>query len=146
MNRLVLSVVCLASLAACGGNDNAAANVAQGAGVPAPATPGAIDFTSPESVYAAYSAAADLGDKAAIDAVSLPTQRGQWQPLGTVSVNQRGYTLVRREDRSATEVHLHVVLKWWSESPCPQVLVLHEGKWYVDIQQTRLAMVRAKSG
>lgn len=132
MTRWMLLCLCLLALASCGGN--AAANtVAEGGGA---------DHSTPEKVFAAYSAATDLGDVAGIDAVIVPAQRGRTAGATGVSEANRGYTIVRREDRSATEVLLHVKFKMHDEV-IPHVLVLQDGKWYLDMLKTEDAIIAA---
>lgn len=134
MTRWMLWCLCLLALASCGGN-SATNTVAEGGGV---------DQSTPETVFAAYSAAVDLGDEAGIKRVMVPAQRDMMSGATGVPEANRGYTIVRREDRSASEVWLHVKFKTHDEV-MPQVMVLQEGKWYLDMEKTGEAMMAAFS-
>lgn len=134
---MALCVLCALVLCACGGDanvaDNASAGTTQAAGT---------DFSSPESVFAAYSDATDRGDTEAMKRVLRPTQRDMVAGATGVPQGQRGYTIVRREDRSGTEVCLHVKFKSRDEA-MPHVLVQEDGNWFVDIEKTTEAMLAA---
>lgn len=135
------------------GCGNGQGNAAAGAGSTADAagvgnSPGAatraagIDFSSPESVLAAYSDATDTGDIEVLKQVLRPSQRDMVGGATGVPEAQRGHTIVRRENRSASEVWLQVRFKARSDV-MPHVLVLEEGKWYLDIEKTTEAMLAA---
>jgi hypothetical protein len=132
MMRWMLLGVCMLTLASCGGN--AGANTA--------AQAGGVDHSTPEAVFAAYSTATDLGDVAGIERVLVPSQRGMTSGATGVPEANRGYTIVRREDRSASEVRLHVKFKMHDEV-MPHVLVLQDGKWYLDMEKTGEAMMES---
>lgn len=134
---IALCVLCALVLCACGGDanvaDNASGGTTQAAGT---------DFSSPESVFAAYSDATDRGDTEALKRVLRPSQRDMVAGATGVSEANRGFTIVRREDRSGTEVCLHVKFKAHTEV-MPHVLVKEDGKWFLDMDKTTDAMLAA---
>ncbi|MBX3474666.1 MAG: hypothetical protein KF754_09810 [Planctomycetes bacterium] len=134
---MITLALCACLLCACGGDSSSAAGTAgqsnQAAGT---------DFSSPEAVFAAYSDATDRGDVEGIRRVLRPEDREMASGATGVSEANRGYTIVRREDRSGTEVCLHVKFKSHAEV-MPHVLVRQDGKWYVDMQKTMDAMLAA---
>lgn len=130
--RWMLLGVCMLTLASCGGNT--AGNTA--------AQAGGVDHSTPEAVFAAYSAAIDLGDEAGIKRAMVPAQREMFAGATGVPEANRGYTIVRREDRSASEVWLHVKFKM-QDDVMPHVMVLQEGNWYLDMEKTGEAMMAA---
>jgi len=140
----VIVALCGVLLAACGPESNASGT---GTTAAAPGTTQAAgtDFSSPESVFAAYSDATDRGDAEALKRVLRPSQRGNVGGATGVPEGSRGFTIVRREDRSATEVCLHVKFKVHDEV-MPHVLVLEDGKWFVDIEKTTDAIMSAMGG
>lgn len=142
MKQWMLCALCLLVLASCGGNASVNGNAAGNVNAGAEAQPAAIDFSNPEAVFAAYSRATDLGDVEAMDRLLLPSQRGMTTGATGVSEANRGYTIVRRDDRSASEVLLLIKFKAHPET-LPQVLVLQDGKWYLDMEKTLDAMLES---
>lgn len=140
MKPWMLCGMCLLLLASCGGNASVSPNAAGNVTAAADAQTAGIDFSNPEAVFAAYSTATDIGDIEAIDRVLVPSQRGMTTAASGVSEANRGYAIVRREDRSASEVRLYVKFKL-HEEVMPHVMVLQDGKWYLDMEKTGEAMM-----
>lgn len=136
---ILIVALCGLLLAACGPEGNVAGT---GTTAAAPGTTQAAgtDFSSPESVFAAYSNALDSRDEAALKQTILPNQRDSTS-AGGGGGGGKGFKIVRREDRSATEVCLFVKFDW-PEEPLPHVLVHQDGRWYMDMFKTTSAISR----
>jgi hypothetical protein len=101
---------------------------------------GGIDFADPESVFAAYSVATTKGDEESIKRVLRPSQREMFAGATGVTGGSGSYKIVRREDLSPSEVHLHVQFDGHTDI-LPHALVRENGNWYVDVEKTGLLIV-----
>jgi hypothetical protein len=127
---VLASILGALMFAGCGDGAENQATSAVPAGNPAGS---GIDFADPESVFAAYSVATTKGDGEAIKRVLRPSQREMY--AGATGGGSGGYKIIRREDPSPSEVHLHVQFDGRTDV-LPHALVRENGNWYIDIEKT----------
>src|SRR5690606_30966792 len=97
LKTLLACAMCALLLAACGDDQPEQ-----------PQAPAGVDHASPESVFAAYSAATDTGDVEALRKTVRPSQREMVSGATGTGGGPASYDIVRRVEVSADEVHLHV--------------------------------------
>jgi hypothetical protein len=108
--------------------------------------PAGVDHSTPDTVFAAYSAATDTGDVEALRNTVRPSQREMVSGATGTGGGPTGYDVVKRVEVSADEVHLHVKFASQPASiggPLPHVLVREGGLWYVDIERTSMMIYDA---
>lgn len=133
---------------ACGGEPNVSVAPPPPQAMPAPVSHvvDGIDFGNPEAVLLAYLAAGDKGDGETMKRCLRPSQRATFVGgHGKGLPGPRTHQIVRREDRSASEVCLFAKAGE-SSFVMAHVLVFEDGKWYLDFRKSLDATMGAPGG
>lgn len=137
---VVAGVLVAAMVSACGQEANMAEPAPQPAAPVSTHVVNGIDFGNPEAVVLAYMNAGDRGDGETMKLCLRQSQRATFMGGSVGLPEPRVHQIVGRERRSASEVCL-TVKTGDSSFTKPHVLVLEDGKWFVDFRKSLDAMM-----